>query len=181
LLLERGRFDQSSTQAVAWALQFYALGLVAHSALEIVTRGFYSMHDTRTPVMIGIGAMVLNILLSVALIQPMQHGGLALANSLATIVETLLLVLVIRGRLGGFDRSIIARSGAKTALAATVMGAAVLWFTTWARTSSTVVQAGGAVIIGGFLFLAASAAVRSEELGLVLSIVRRKGTPSPRQ
>jgi putative peptidoglycan lipid II flippase len=40
LLLERGRFDPSSTQAVAWALQFYALGLVAHSALEILTRGF---------------------------------------------------------------------------------------------------------------------------------------------
>jgi putative peptidoglycan lipid II flippase len=180
LLLERGRFDPSSTQAVAWALQFYALGLVAHSALEILTRGFYSMHDTRTPVTIGVGAMILNIVLSLVLIQPLHHGGLALANSLATIVETVLLLVIIHGRLGGFDKSTLVRSAMKTALAATVMGGAILWFRTWAATNSTLLQAGGAVVIGGCLFLAVSATTRSEELRAMGSIVRRKGAPGPR-
>ena len=181
LLLERGRFDPSSTQAVAWALQFYALGLVAHSALEILTRGFYSMHDTRTPVAIGVGAMILNIILSLVLIEPLRHGGLALANSLATIVETVLLLMIIRGRLGGFDNSTLVRSAAKTGLAATVMGVAILWFTTWTATSSTLLQVGGAVIMGGFLFLAVSVTTGSEELRALRSVVKRKRAPSPRQ
>jgi putative peptidoglycan lipid II flippase len=154
--------------------------LVAHSALEILTRGFYSLHDTRTPVAIGIGAMVLNIILSLVLIQPMRHGGLALANSLATIVETVLLLVMLRRRLGGFENGALARSAAKTALAATVMGVAILWFVTWTATSSALLQAGGAVIIGGILFLAVSATTRSEELRAVRSVLRRKRAPSPR-
>jgi putative peptidoglycan lipid II flippase len=179
LLLERGRFDPSSTQAVAWALQFYALGLVAHSALEILTRGFYSMHDTRTPVIVGVGAMILNIVLSLVLIRPLQHGGLALANSAATIVETVLLLLIIRGRLGGLERGTLVRSTMKIALAATVMGIAILWVTTWTQASSVLLQVGGALMLGGFLFLAVSAIMRSEELRALRSVVRRKGTPSP--
>jgi len=177
LLLERGRFDPSSTQAVAWALQFYALGLVAHSALEILTRGFYSLHDTRTPVAIGVGAMVLNIIFSLALIQPLRHGGLALANSLATIVEAVLLLLILRGRLGGLENGALARSAAKTGLAAGAMGVVILWFATWTASSSALLQAGGAVIIGGMLFLTVSAAARSDELRVLRSVVKRRGTP----
>jgi putative peptidoglycan lipid II flippase len=179
LLLERGRFDPSSTHAVAWALQFYALGLVAHSTLEILTRGFYSMHDTRTPVAIGIGAMILNVILSLVLIQPLQHGGLALGNSLATIVETVLLTAILRSRLGGFESATLLRSAAKTGLATTVMGVAILWFTATTGTSPALVQTGGAVLVGGFLFLAVSAITRSEELRALRSIVRRKGAPGP--
>jgi len=179
-LLERGRFDPSSTQAVAWALQFYALGLVAHSALEILTRGFYSLHDTRTPVAIGVGAMMLNIMLSLALIQPLRHGGLALANSLATIVEAVLLLLILRGRLGGLENGALARSAARTGLAAGVMGVAILWFATWTAASSALLQAGGAVIIGSILFLVVSTATRSDELRVLSSLLRRKGTPSPK-
>jgi putative peptidoglycan lipid II flippase len=179
LLLERGRFDPSSTHAVAWALQFYALGLVAHSALEILTRGFYSMHDTRTPVAVGIGAMILNVVLSLVLIRPLQHGGLALANSTATIVETVLLLTILRGRLGGIENATLLRSAAKTGLATTVMGVAILWFTTSTETSSSLVQAGGAVIVGGLLFLVVSAIMRSEELRALRSIVRRRRAPSP--
>jgi putative peptidoglycan lipid II flippase len=179
LLLERGRFDPSSTHAVAWALQFYALGLVAHSALEILTRGFYSMHDTRTPVAIGIGAMILNVVLSLILIQPLEHGGLALANSLATIVEALLLVTILRRRLGGFEDRMLVRSAAKTGLATTVMGVAILWFAASTQTRSTLLQVGGAMVVGASLFLVVAAITRSEELRVLRSLVGRKRAPSP--
>jgi hypothetical protein len=100
---------------------------------------------------------------------------------LATIVETVLLLMIIRGRLGGFDNSTLVRSAAKTGLAATVMGVAILWFTTWTATSSTLLQVGGAVIMGGFLFLAVSVTTGSEELRALRSVVKRKSAPSPRQ
>ena len=57
LLFQRGRFDASSTEAVAYALRFYALGLVAHAVVEIVVRVFYALHDTATPVVVGVAAM----------------------------------------------------------------------------------------------------------------------------
>jgi len=62
VLFERGKFQNSSTEAVALALMFYAPGLVAHSGIEIITRAFYAMHDTRTPVYVGVGAMLANLI-----------------------------------------------------------------------------------------------------------------------
>ncbi len=173
LLLQRGRFDPSSTQAVAWALQFYALGLFAHSALEIVTRAFYSLHDTRTPVLIGAGAMILNIILSLLLIRPLLHGGLALANSVATIIETSVLLVIIRGRLGGVDGQRLLRSVAKTSLAAFVMGFGVYWFVGLSQGSHILIRGGGAIVLGGTLYLAMSLLLRSEEVSALRRILLR--------
>jgi putative peptidoglycan lipid II flippase len=102
MFFQRNAFDSQDVAMVAWALIWYAVGLVAHSQLEIVTRAFYALHDTATPVWVGGGAMALNIVLSLLLMrlfgwlgmrfasasyQPwMPLGGLALANSLATIL-----------------------------------------------------------------------------------------------
>ena len=69
LVFERGAFTATSTQMVAWALALFALGLPAHSVVEITVRAFYAMHDTRTPVAVAIGAMVLNVVLSLAFIR----------------------------------------------------------------------------------------------------------------
>ena len=164
LLLQRGRFDPSSTRAVAWALQFYALGLLAHSALEIVTRAFYSLHDTRTPVVIGAGTMILNIILSLLLIGPLLHGGLALANSVATIIETSVLLVILRGRLGGVDGRRLLRSVVKIGLSAVAMGLAVWWFDGLAQNSHILVRGGGAIILGGAIYLAVSLLLGSEEV-----------------
>jgi len=105
LLFRGGAFQEASVQMVAWPLLFYALGLVGHAGLEIVTRAFYAMHDTQTPVLVGGLAMGLNLLLSLAFLRFftvlgwMPHGGLALANSLATLLEMGGLLLILRARL----------------------------------------------------------------------------------
>ena len=64
LLYQRGEFTAHSTELVAWALLWYAAGLVGHSVVEVLARAFYALHDTRTPVIIGTIAMSLNIALS---------------------------------------------------------------------------------------------------------------------
>jgi putative peptidoglycan lipid II flippase len=99
VLFQRGEFNAQSTADTAFALQFYALALFAHSGLEIVTRAFYALQDTLTPVAVGVGAMALNIALSIALLPALAHGGLALANSLATILEVLVLFVILTNRL----------------------------------------------------------------------------------
>jgi putative peptidoglycan lipid II flippase len=131
LVFERGAFTTTSTQMVAWALALFALGLPAHSVVEIVVRAFYAMHDTKTPVAIGIAAMGLNVVLSLVLIRAfaamgwMPHGGLALSNSLATTIEMGVLLGIIRRRLDGLEGRRMLSSLARIGLAATAMGIAI--------------------------------------------------------
>ena len=127
MLYQGGEFTAESTQLVAWALLWYAFGLVGHSVVEIMVRAFYAMHDTKTPVLVGIAAMSLNILLSFAFVALfarldwMPHGGLALANSLATGLEMVVLIYLMSDRLKGMEgRSILVALG-KAAVAAIIM------------------------------------------------------------
>jgi len=163
LLFQRGAFKESSTETVVWALQFYALGLFAHAVVEIVTRAFYALHDTLTPVLIGIGAMGLNIVLSLILIRPLAHGGLALANSTATILEVVGLLLIIRRRLEGIEGGRLLGSTLRTVLAAGLMGLGVNWFAAGTRELSVIIVGGGGMALGGLIYLVASLALGLEE------------------
>jgi putative peptidoglycan lipid II flippase len=91
VLLQRGEFDAASSKLTADALTFYAPVLVAHSAIEILSRGFYVQGDTRTPVTIAVVAMLVNLGLAAALVGPMELEGVALALSIATALEFVLL------------------------------------------------------------------------------------------
>ena len=92
------------------ALGFFAVGLVAHTVVEIAARAFYALKNTRTPVLISIGAMVANIGLSVALLRLFEalgwppHGGLALANSAAVTLEMIAMLWLLNRPLGGLNQ-----------------------------------------------------------------------------
>lgn len=132
LLYQRGEFTSYSTELVAWALLWFAAGLVAHAVVEILARAFYSLHDTKTPVIVGGAAMTLNILLSIGLsflfsqVGWMPHGGLALANTLATALEMVGLLVLMRRRLQGLQGKSVWKSAFQGGAATVVMGLA-LW------------------------------------------------------
>jgi putative peptidoglycan lipid II flippase len=162
LLYQRGEFDERSAQLVAWALLWYAGGLVGHSIMEVLTRAFYAQHDTRTPVIIGICAMLLNLILSITLSRYFEqlgwlpHGGLALANSLATALEAAALFIVMRFRLNGMDGQRILRAGSASTLCSLFMAAGLLAWLHWLPGQLIWLRALGGVILGGFLYLLAS-------------------------
>ena len=177
LLLERGLFTAESTALVAYALAFYALGLVGHASLEIMVRAFYALHNTWTPVLVGVAAMALNILLSIWWVRYLGFGGLALANSTATLLEALLLLILLRRRLGGVDGRALALSVGRTALAAGVMGAALYPLAQWAAIQAAGMQmaADAIALLGGVaLFIGVSALLRAPELGQVVALARRR-------
>jgi len=154
LLFQRGAFEAGSTAMVAPALALYALGLPAHSLLEIVVRAFYALHDTRTPVGIGVAAMGLNVALSLALLPLFAglawpaHAALALSNSLATTLETAVLLWLIGRRMGGLEGRRMAGTLARTGLAAAAMGLAaglVLWLL---GDRAVWLTAGGPILVG---------------------------------
>jgi putative peptidoglycan lipid II flippase len=173
-LFERGRFQNSSTEAVALALMFYSPGLVAHSGIEIITRAFYAMHDTRTPVYIGVGAMLTNLAFSLALIGPMQIAGLAMANSMAAYIELALLIGFICPRVGGLGGARTWSALGKAALATLVMSAAVWAFLEFASQSSAIMRGGISAVIGAVVYAVTLLLVGADEGKAMLRMVLRR-------
>lgn len=185
LILERGAFGAHSTELVAWALLWYAAGLVGHSLLEVLVRAFYAMHDTRTPVLVGAGAMSLNVVLSLTLaalfsrIHWAPHGGLALANSLATAIEFLVLLRILQRRLRGLPLLRLGRPVGATLGASAAMGAALLaWLVGMAGQPAWSSAAGGVVLGMGIYAVAALALGAPEVRRLPGLLLRRKAPPS---
>ncbi len=124
-LFQRGEFDWRSTALTAEALGYYALGLAAFAAAEILVRTFYAMRDTRTPVYVGVGMVLLNIALGWALLRlGMGLGGLALAFSVSSTAEAAVLLLLLRSRFGGLGG--LGGALGRMALATLACGAALL-------------------------------------------------------
>lgn len=95
-LFHYGKFGDMDVMMTARSLVAYALGLLGFVLIKVLASGFYSRQDTRTPVKIAVIAMMTNILLNLTLIWPLQHAGLALATSLAALVNAGLLYRSLR-------------------------------------------------------------------------------------
>lgn len=101
LLLERGQFGPEASSATGFVLACYAVGLPGLAAIEMLSRGFYSVRDTATPVKVAAVGGALNILFGVVLMQtPLSYGGLALGLGLAALIEAAALAVLLRRRLG---------------------------------------------------------------------------------
>ena len=183
LLYQRGEFDGHAVQLVAWALLWYAAGLVGHSVMEVLTRAFYAQHDTKTPVMIGSIAMGLNVVFSFMFarlfsqIGWMPHGGLALANSLATALEATALFIFMRRRLNGIEGSYIARGFIASGFAALGMGTG-LWF--WIQSTGSLsrwVVVPGGVALGAVIYGFAITVLRVPEIQSAIRFVARRVKP----
>jgi putative peptidoglycan lipid II flippase len=159
LLLQRGEFTERSTELVAWALLWYAAGLVGHSVMEVLARAFYALHDTRTPVMVGVAAMTLNVAFSFSFsaffrkIGWMPHGGLALANSLATALETIGLLILMRRRLDGIQGQRVLRGLGSALLGVTGMSLALWLWLTLTGGQTVWVVAGGGILVGSAVYV----------------------------
>lgn len=175
VLFQRREFTNESTALVAYALQFYAVGLIAHAVVEIAVRAFYALHDTRTPVLVGIGAMVINIGLSLWWVRGLGHGGLALANSTATTLEMVLLLWLLRRPIGGFDARQLSVAIGRQLLAAGAMGASIWGWLHWQPVAAAPIWVTtlSALLIAGALYLVVAILLRSEELRPALVLLRR--------
>lgn len=122
LLFQRGEFDALSTQRTAAVLLFYAIGLFAYSGQKILTAGFYGAQNTKTPMKIGIAALLVNIALNLALMVPMAEAGLAFATSLSAILQMGLLGYFYHRQIAEIDFKEIFTSFLKVCLASTAMG-----------------------------------------------------------
>jgi putative peptidoglycan lipid II flippase len=109
VLVEHGKFSLQEAQFTSIALAFFAIGLPPLAAVEILTRSFYALQDSRTPVTISVAQFILKIAMSIILINLASYGvqwgmgGLSLSTSIASLLEAIVLFLLLSQRIGGFD------------------------------------------------------------------------------
>lgn len=89
-------FDAHDVAMAERSLMAYSLGLQAFLLIKVLAPGFYARQDTRTPVRIGVIAMLSNMVLNLIFIVPLQHAGLALATSLSAYLNAYLLLRGLR-------------------------------------------------------------------------------------
>lgn len=125
ILFERGAFDSSATMMTASALMAYSVGMVAFGLRDILSRVFYSIKDTKTPMINGILAIGINILLNFILINKFGHFGLALGTSISSIICIVILFYKLKKKVGYFGQDKIINTFVKTIIASGIMGVVV--------------------------------------------------------
>ena len=122
LLYQRGHFTDADTQATAAALRFYAPGLIGYSIVRIASPTFYSLGNSRTPVIVSVASVAVNLILNISLVRVMGFRGLALGTAIAALFNALALLWLLRGRLHGIEGGRVTVAFLKISGAAVVMG-----------------------------------------------------------
>lgn len=182
-IVEYGLFGPEAADRTAGALLYFALGLAAHSAVQVLVRAYYAMHDTRTPVLWALVAVALNIPLMSFLVGPMGIEGLALSISITASIEVLGLIWALRGDLKRIDgdqilRSMLRALVASVAAALLMLGAlSVLEGVLPAIVESPPGRVITLLVLSGAgltIFVLVAAALRSPELDTLRGLIRRR-------
>lgn len=156
-IFERRAFGPNMSGMVQWALIWYSVGLVFHSIVEVVSRAFYAVHDTKTPVIVLFIAMALNMGLSLGLTRLFAHlgfpahGGVALANSAATGLEMGALLVLMRRRINGLDGAVLVRALGQSMAATVAMCLFILLWKALIKDAAPLLYLAGG--IGGALLM----------------------------
>lgn len=126
LLFGRGAFTLEAIELTGNALFYYSIGMIAFGLRDILSRAFYALQDTKTPMINATIAVVLNIILNFVLSKYLGIGGLALATSISAILGTGLLFITLRRKIGGFGLKELSKSFIKMCLASALMGFSAL-------------------------------------------------------
>jgi len=186
LLFQHGAFTYHSTLMSAQALLCYSFSIWAYGGLNVLSRAFYALEDAKTPVKVALTALVTNFVLGVVLMRPLQHAGLALANSLSAILNVTLLAILFDRKTGGIHWTSLVFSVFRIALAVIPMAFTVflikeqgLW-TESGGYSAKIALLCGAILLGMLLYLVCSYLLKNEELHFLVRGIRSWRYRQPR-
>ena len=183
LIFEGGQANPLDTQQTAGALFYYAFGLCGFSAVKIATDGFYTFNDTRTPAMVSLCTVGLNILLNYLFIYRFgfDHRSLALSTSCTITLNFIALLFLLRGKAGGLGLSGIWSLLVKLAFASAVMGGVCWWGYTqiegWLGVESLIARLIGVFVpigLGMAVLVGGAKLMRIRELDQLLGAIARR-------
>ena len=179
LLFERGLFDHHATEMTAKALLFYSVGLWAIAGTRTVVPAFYSLQDSWTPLKIALICLGANVVFNAALIIPLKHAGLALATSLSSTLNLILLFRKLAPRLRGMEIIRDIKSLLKIFLSSLPMGLIAYWvcsFGDWSvggNSAQKIMLLGTAIVMGVVAYGVISYLAKNEEMLFLLRVLRR--------
>ncbi len=189
LLFQTGEFGASDTEMAAHALLFFCVGVWAQAGVQVLTQVYYSLQQTRTLVRVSLTALAFNTAASLLLLRftRLEHGGLALAVSLTSVVNLVNYLVSLRRETGSVDGRRIGRTLAQAVAASAVMAWAVSLLLSaldsWLDPALPLRDlwiVGGCVLTGVLVYGGAAFLLRMEELQFVREMLRRRrlGAPS---
>ncbi|MDP3964847.1 MAG: murein biosynthesis integral membrane protein MurJ [bacterium] len=171
LIFGAGAFDWTDTILTAETLGVFALSLFAQSLIPMLARSFYAFQNTKTPVAVSIFAMALNIALGIFLSRTAGIIGLAFAFTISSIVHMVLLLALLRIRVGDLDDVRIIRSTFKILIASAALGLVIQWLkyviaplVDMQTFLGIFIQTSGALLTGGIVYLVVTMVLQSEEI-----------------
>lgn len=180
LLYQHGRFGADDSWQTAQALWGYAVGLSAFSAVRVLVPVYYSLGMTRIPVTISFVTIAINVVLNIMLMEPLQHRGLALATSISSVLNFVLLFEVLRRKIGPMGGRALSRSAGKIFLAsllAALAAFAAAWEVEgWLGLTSVVARiavVGSGLFAATAVYLVAVFALRIEEGAPLFAFIAR--------
>jgi putative peptidoglycan lipid II flippase len=180
LLFERGLFDPHATKMTAKALLFYSVGLWAIAGSRSVVPTFYSLQDTWTPLKISLICLGANVIFNAILIIPLKHGGLALATSLSSTLNLILIFRYLRFKLGKIDLRRNINSLFKNILCSLPMGFIAYFicsFENWSSVGNNyqkIMILFVSILCGILTYLICSYLAKNEEMFFLLRMLKRK-------
>lgn len=180
-VFEYGSFGSNSSDMTATALFFYAIGLVGYSLREMITRAYYSIQDSHTPMLNGAAAVAVNIAGNIVLGRFMGIGGLALATSISAIFGTLLLLINLRRRLGRIGGREMTSTFIKCMISALVMSVSVRIVYKLLHAAIGIIPLALliSILIGAGIYAAMVFVLQIPEVELAKSFVRKNWTAGP--
>ena len=181
LLFQYGQFNAISTLRTSHVLIGYAIGLFAYAGLKIVTTGYYATQDSKTPMKIGVVALVLNVVFNLILMHPLKEAGLALATALSAIIQFALLIYFYPKKVAEFPLTETLKSFIRILIASILMGG-VCYFSihflqdSFSGTSvlSQAIQVLGAIATGTIFYLAVCFLGRVREMKEAVQWLKNK-------
>jgi putative peptidoglycan lipid II flippase len=174
IVYQHGRFLASDTHQTAIALACYAIGLAGFAALKLIAPAFYALGDSRTPMLVSIASIFVNAVTAFVTVRFLHlgHAGLALSLSMVSIFNAIVLLALIRPRIGGIRGHEVARSFGKILVAAAVMGAVILTVVHFSTSRAVDVLAG--IPIGAAVFYSIASWLHIPELADARDALLRK-------
>jgi putative peptidoglycan lipid II flippase len=170
VVFQGGDFTHADVGRVSRVLLGYAPAIWAYSMTHVLTRAFYAIGDSMTPVKVAVGVVALNLALNAALIwTPLREAGLAWSTATCAVIQCVILVRVLRRRIGAIVDDDVRRSWLRTAIVTSFMGACV-WLVSWLAASDDVSWSRSAIVLavlvgtGAATLAAAALALRMTEL-----------------
>lgn len=180
LLFQRGAFDSEATHITAVALIMYSIGMTAFGVRDILGKVFYSIQDTKTPMVNGVIAIIINIVLNFIFIKYIGYAGLALATSISALVCVMLLFRNLKRKIGYFGQDKIFSTTVKSIIAAIVMGIITSMIFKYTKSLigigfvkeviTLIISIGIGAIVYGLLIII----LKVEETKLIIDIVKKK-------